>query len=108
MHFRSCNRLNVDDFATVNRRHLLRGVGARALVTASSTFFTNNLWGQPVFSAYPFSLGVASGDPQPDGFVLWTKIAPKPLERGGGMPKQPVEVGWSVATDAALRQVVQK
>ena len=33
---------------------------------------------------YPFSLGVASGDPSPDGFVLWTKLAPKPLERGGG------------------------
>jgi len=27
----------------------------------------------------PFSLGVASGDPAPDGFVLWTRPAPDPL-----------------------------
>jgi len=61
-----------------------------------------------VFAAYPFALGVASGDPEPDGFVIWTKIAPKPLERGGGMPKKPVEVEWSVATDERMRQVAQK
>ncbi|MDB5340278.1 MAG: alkaline phosphatase, partial [Planctomycetaceae bacterium] len=29
------------------------------------------------FAANPFSLGVASGDPAPDGGVLWTKLAPK-------------------------------
>ena len=34
---------------------------------------------------HPFQLGVASGDPSPDGFVIWTRLAPKPLE-GGGMP----------------------
>ncbi|HTO55264.1 MAG TPA: PhoD-like phosphatase N-terminal domain-containing protein, partial [Myxococcota bacterium] len=27
----------------------------------------------------PFSLGVASGEPAPDGFVLWTRLAPDPL-----------------------------
>ena len=26
-----------------------------------------------------FSLGVASGDPLPDGIVLWTRLAPDPL-----------------------------
>ncbi len=29
---------------------------------------------------YPFTLGVASGDPAPDGFVLWTRLAPQPAE----------------------------
>ena len=46
--------------------------------------------------AYPFTLGVASGDPLPDGVVLWTRLAPEPLE-GGGMPMANVEVGWEVA-----------
>ena len=32
------------------------------------------------FNAYPFTLGVASGDPLPDGVVLWTRLAPEPLE----------------------------
>ncbi|NVI89076.1 PhoD-like phosphatase N-terminal domain-containing protein [Actinomadura sp. BRA 177] len=26
----------------------------------------------------PFTLGVASGDPDPDGFVLWTRLALPP------------------------------
>ncbi len=38
----------------------------------------------PKFAADPFTLGVASGDPLPDGVVLWTRLAPEPLA-GGGM-----------------------
>jgi alkaline phosphatase D len=60
----------------------------------------------PVFSDEPFTLGVASGDPAPDGVVLWTRLAPKPLE-GGGMPAEPVEVAWQVAEDEAMTKVVR-
>jgi phosphodiesterase/alkaline phosphatase D-like protein len=35
----------------------------------------------PRFSNYPFSLGVASGDPSPDGVVLWTRLAPDRASR---------------------------
>jgi alkaline phosphatase D len=101
-------RLDVDGFATVNRRRLLQSLGASTLVTATGGLFAGQVWGSPVFAAYPFSLGIASGDPAPDGFVIWTKIVPKPLERGGGMPKRPVEVDWSVATDERMRQTVSK
>jgi alkaline phosphatase D len=101
-------RLNVDEFSTLNRRAFLRTLGASALVTATGGFFSRSVWGSPVFSSYPFGLGVASGEPAPNGFVIWTKIAPKPLERGGGMPKKPVEVEWTVATDERMRQGVQK
>lgn len=58
------------------------------------------------FSAYPFSLGVASGDPLPDGVVLWTRLAPDPLN-GGGMPQQNVLVQWQVAADENMRQIVR-
>jgi alkaline phosphatase D len=61
----------------------------------------------PVFSAYPFSLGVASGDPAPDGVVLWTRLAPRPLEPGGGMKPEPVEVAWEVAEDEAMTRIVR-
>ena len=37
---------------------------------------------------YPFTLGVASGAPRADGFVLWTRLAPQPLH-GGGMGDAP-------------------
>jgi alkaline phosphatase D len=47
----------------------------------------------------PFNLGVASGDPSSDGFVLWTRLALRPLEIGGGMGSQPVNVSWELAED---------
>ncbi|WP_338663448.1 alkaline phosphatase D family protein [Pararoseomonas sp. SCSIO 73927] len=53
-----------------------------------------------------FLLGVASGEPAPDGFVLWTRLAT--AWRGGGMPARPVPVDWVVARDEALRDVVRR
>jgi alkaline phosphatase D len=53
----------------------------------------------------PFKLGVASGDPSSDGFVIWTRLAPDPLS-GGGMPNAPVEVSWEVAEDEQFSKVV--
>lgn len=55
--------------------------------------------------AYPFTLGVASGDPTPDGVILWTRLAPDPLN-GGGMPPLPVLVHWRVAHDLQMTRVV--
>ena len=43
----------------------------------------------PTFATNPFTLGVASGDPLPEGVVLWTRLAPDPLN-GGAMPPNPV------------------
>ncbi|HJU73978.1 MAG TPA: alkaline phosphatase D family protein [Gemmatimonadaceae bacterium] len=57
--------------------------------------------------AYPFTLGVASGDPLPDGFVAWTRLAPDHLG-GGGMPARPVPVRYEIASDDSFRQVVQR
>jgi alkaline phosphatase D len=56
---------------------------------------------------YPFTLGVASGYPQPDGVVLWTRLAPAPLAPGGGIAADAVVlVNWEVAADERLRNVV--
>jgi alkaline phosphatase D len=56
----------------------------------------------------PFTLGVASGDPQSDGFVLWTRLAPDPLARDGmgGMPDRNVDVDWQVARDERFKHIV--
>jgi len=56
---------------------------------------------------HPFQCGVASGDPSEGGFVIWTRLAPKPLE-GGGVPDTAVEVAWQVAEDEAMSRVVAK
>jgi alkaline phosphatase D len=58
------------------------------------------------FAADPFSVGVASGEPWPTGFVIWTRLAPDPLE-GGGMGDDVVEVRWEVASDDSFRQIIQ-
>ncbi|GAB1515567.1 alkaline phosphatase D family protein [Actinophytocola sp. KF-1] len=59
-------------------------------------------------ATYPFALGVASGEPAADGFVIWTRLAPNPLNLDGfgGMPDQPVTVEWQVANDEYFRDVV--
>ncbi len=58
----------------------------------------------------PFTLGVACGDPAPDGFVMWTRLAPVPLAEDGfgGMPPAPVPVYWEIATDAACAKIVRR
>ncbi|GHH45472.1 alkaline phosphatase D family protein [Streptomyces candidus] len=55
----------------------------------------------------PFTLGVASGDPQSDSVLLWTRLAPDPLAAQQPL-SEIVEVGWVVALDPQLRQVVAR
>ena len=65
--------------------------------------------GRPSFPTNPFTLGVASGDPTPDGVVLWTRLAPEPLaaDGSGGMDPERVRVRWRVARDHRMRHVVR-
>lgn len=58
--------------------------------------------------AYPFTLGVASGDPRPNGVTLWTRLAPDPLTPGFGMDDRDYEVEWQIATDAQMSHVVRR
>lgn len=87
----------------MDRRNLIKSAGSLAIFAGLSV--------RPVFArpieGYPFTLGVASGDPHPDGFVLWTRLAPNPLEPGSGMPMATVPVQWQVAKDERFAQVVQ-
>jgi alkaline phosphatase D len=64
----------------------------------------------PLRAAAPgalFSLGVASGDPTPDGMVLWTRLAPEPLQADGGMGSASVPVRWELAEDARFTRIVR-
>jgi alkaline phosphatase D len=51
-----------------------------------------------------FKMGIASGDPLPDSVILWTRLAPQPLELDGGMGKASATVEWEIATDEAFTQ----
>ncbi|HJU66221.1 MAG TPA: alkaline phosphatase D family protein [Gemmatimonadaceae bacterium] len=63
---------------------------------------------RPRFVDDPFGLGVASGDPTATGGVLWTRLAPSPLEPEGGMDGQRVVVRWELAEDDGFQRVVQQ
>lgn len=60
--------------------------------------------------APPFTLGVASGEPMPEGVVLWTRLAPDPLavDGTGGMPRRAVPVRWEVAEDERFARIVRR
>lgn len=55
----------------------------------------------------PFTLGVASGTPREQSVVLWTRLAPDPLQ-GGGMPMGDVEVRYRVWEDAETRRLLRE
>jgi alkaline phosphatase D len=57
-------------------------------------------------AAPAFLHGVASGDPLPDGILLWTRVTPTAEAVPGSGLGPDTEVGWTVATDKAFKSVV--
>ncbi|MET9597155.1 alkaline phosphatase D family protein [Streptomyces sp. NPDC006459] len=57
-------------------------------------------------TAPAFLHGVASGDPLPDGVLLWTRVTPTPEAVPGSGLGPATQVGWEVASDKAFSQVV--
>ena len=87
---------------SVDRRHLLR----LAAAAAAGSWLSRGAWAQRRWSFDPFSLGVASGSPAPDGVVLWTRLVAPGLMDSLGEAAVPVR--WEVAHDEAFAQVVQR
>jgi alkaline phosphatase D len=90
-----------------NRRGFLTRAGATLAYTALAPYAFPRVASAQHLGAYPFTLGVASGDPTPDGVVLWTRLAPNPLA-GGGMPHHPIAVRWRIALDERMESIVQR
>jgi alkaline phosphatase D len=91
----------------MDRRDFLANLSCTAALAAT----VPNVWrvtNRPRFADDPFQLGVASGDPTPDGGVLWTRLAPKPLEPDGGMAGPRTVVTWEVASDDGFGTIVQQ
>ncbi|MEE4111003.1 MAG: alkaline phosphatase D family protein [Halieaceae bacterium] len=90
-----------------SRRLVMRMAMAAAAAGVASPLRAQERPARVDFINDPFSLGVASGDPTPDGAVLWTRLAPSPLDGAGGMPPQPVTVLFEVATDERFSRIVK-
>ncbi|MBR0673128.1 alkaline phosphatase D family protein [Neoroseomonas soli] len=88
----------------LSRRGLLRGGAGLAALAALAPAARPGL-AQPVFRSFPFTLGVSSGDPAPDGFVIWTRLAPEPLQPDGGTVRAALPVTWEVAEDERFTRI---
>lgn len=93
----------------MHRRRFLLDLSVCTLALADLPGARRVTW-RPRFVADPFSLGVASGDPLPDGVVLWTRLAPDPLadDGFGGLTDERIAVAWEVADDEAFTKVVRR
>lgn len=95
------------DVLSVSRRRLL--IRAAALAGAA---LTPAAWtvaaAQTRIADYPFRAGIASGEPLPDGVVLWTRLVTDPQALDTGMQPAPVAVGWEIAEDEGLRRIVAR
>ena len=60
------------------------------------------------FFADPFSLGIASGDVTDSSAVLWTRLAPEPLEADGGMEPRSIPVHWELSPDPKMSRVIRR
>src|SRR5574337_937312 len=99
--------------ARLTRRSFLRTVGAGALGIATAPALVGCTSSPaPRWKNDPFSLGVAAGAPSPDGFVLWTRLAPDPLTDDpatpGGMTGGDIPVDWEISTDRGMRTVIRR
>lgn len=81
----------------MDRRAFLRAAGLTGAVLLP---FTRQAFAAPDPALAPFLHGVASGDPLPDGVILWTRMTPED-------PAAAARVVWVVATDPELSQVVR-
>ena len=92
----------------MDRRRFLHFTGALAGAAAFCQLRGDLAHAAPPLQGYPFTLGVASGDPAPSRAVLWTRLAPDLLEADGGVPHRRLPVAWRVAKDPGMRRVVRR
>ncbi|NYJ00093.1 alkaline phosphatase D [Nocardioides thalensis] len=101
--------------AAIGRRGFVGGAGAAAVLLGTGAIpgeaaAVRSAAARTAARDYPFTLGVASGDPLPNSVVLWTRLATDPLaaDGSGGMPPRPVGVAYEVAEDERFRRVVKR
>ncbi|GGL84814.1 phosphodiesterase/alkaline phosphatase D [Streptomyces fumigatiscleroticus] len=87
------------------RRTVVKAAAAGAVLAAP---LAAALPARAATDAPAFLHGVASGDPLPDGILLWTRVTPVPEAVPGSGLGPDTEVSWIVARDRALSDVVAR
>lgn len=87
----------------IDRRRFLRALAALGVWPALPA--RAQLLAKPRFAADPFTLGVASGYPLPQGVVLWTRLAPAPAAPSGGLGPETIPVAWEIGRDEQMKNI---
>ncbi|MFF5368609.1 alkaline phosphatase D family protein [Streptomyces sp. NPDC013187] len=103
--YRSSNTSEGINSLTPRRRTVVKAAAATAVLAGP---LAATLPARAVDQAPAFLHGVASGDPLPDGVLLWTRVTPVPEAIPGSGVGPDTEVNWVVAADKAFTTVVAK
>jgi alkaline phosphatase D len=103
--YRSSNTSEGLNSLTPRRRTVVKAAAATAVLAGP---LAATLPARAVDQAPAFLHGVASGDPLPDGILLWTRVTPVPEAIPGSGLGPDTEVSWIVARDKAFSTVVAK
>jgi alkaline phosphatase D len=87
------------------RRTVVKAAAATAVLAGP---LAASLPARAADQAPAFLHGVASGDPLPDGVLLWTRVTPTPEAIPGSGVGPDTEVSWVVARDKAFTSIVAK
>ncbi|MFJ6779316.1 alkaline phosphatase D family protein [Streptomyces yangpuensis] len=90
--------------ATPRRRTVVLAAAATATLAPLATLGAGTA--HAAGTAPAFLHGVASGDPLPDGVLLWTRVTPTPEAVPGSGLGPAVQVSWEVASDQAFSRIV--
>ncbi|MET9664155.1 alkaline phosphatase D family protein [Streptomyces sp. NPDC006475] len=96
--------------STPSRRTVVKAAAATAVVAAPAIAVAASASASAATAALApaFLHGLASGDPLPDGVLLWTRITPTPESLPGSGKGPDTAVGWEVAEDSAFTKVVAR
>ncbi|MFD0271433.1 alkaline phosphatase D family protein [Streptomyces sp. NPDC127106] len=92
--------------ATPRRRTVVKAAAATAALTPFATAALGISPASAAAGGPAFLHGVASGDPLPDGILLWTRVTPVPEAVPGSGVGPATPVGWEVAEDRAFSRIV--
>ncbi|MCZ7460900.1 alkaline phosphatase D family protein [Streptomyces sp. WMMC940] len=95
--------------STPSRRSVVKAAAATAVATAAAA--PALAAASPAAAAEQgtaFLHGVASGDPLPDGVLLWTRVTPAPDALPGSGKGPDTEVSWEMAEDRGFTKVVAR
>ncbi|MBD0419884.1 alkaline phosphatase D family protein [Streptomyces sp. TRM S81-3] len=103
--YRSSENASTANSLPPSRRTVVKAAAAGAVLAAPLTAAPP---AGAADAAPAFLHGVASGDPLPDGVLLWTRVTPTPEAIPGSGTGPDTEVSWVVATDRAFTNIVAK